>query len=884
MPTHALFAGRSEVSRSISGYWIDVPSRRAYEHYGSLGAEEPALGFPVPEARSNERTEVAIMSTSQDTKLAIRTLRRRPAFAVTAIVTLALAIGATTAIFSFMKALLLDPLPFPDARSLVIVSKDDPQSGFERLWLPAAEWERWRARSRIFESVTGFAFRDFDLQVDGAAHRIRAARARPDFLRVLGRAPAVGRGFVPSEFESGASPVAILSQALWQERFAGSPDVVGQTIRLDDREIEVVGVLPAEPAIPIYDVDLILPYQLTVRDLENRRSGQFLLGLARLPAGVDSQSAQAELAALLSELQSEQPARGMDDQVPRVETLPERVVGDTRRPIQLLFAAVLAVLLIACANITNLLLTSAHGRRQELAVRFSMGATRWRLLRQLMTESLVLALFGGVLGCALSVVLVRMLVSLAPAELPRLEAIGVDGEVLLFSLALALLTSIVFGLLPAWGASRRPRSTRGGHQTVKGRRFQELLVVGQVALAIVLLIGSGLFVRSLLELLRVEPGFETEGTVWAQVEIPRYRYPDAVAQNQVLHALVEDVAAIPSVRHATATSWTPMSGRVLQMEVEIEGSEIAADDDLSTYRKHVTPGYFEAMGVTLFEGRDFMASDRADLAATPDAGADASSSPASDVSETLADGVAIVNRRMADRFWPDGRAMGARFRTGGDEAPWLKVIAIVGDERQLGLRDEPVPGFYVPYSRYVSQVRSFQLIARGAGTAVGLETLLREKIAESHPFVPIVSARRLQSVVDTQLARPRFLMTVLTMLAGLALSLAAIGLYGVIAYNVAQRTHELGVRSALGANSFSLLWLVTRRGTILVTLGVAIGCLLSLAATRFAQTQLYNISALDPTTFLLVGLGTAAIAMLAVLWPARHAARVDPVKMLREDG
>lgn len=811
-----------------------------------------------------------------DLKQAFRGLFKSPAFTAVAVLTLALGIGATTALFSFLSALLLDPFPFPDSRTLVLVDKDNPRFDFQGMWPNAAEWEAWR-ENPYTTAYSGFRVPGKNLVDGDAVQRVATAEVRPAYLEVVGRRIVQGRGFSIEEFEPGGGVLPVLlAHGFFESFYDGDPDVVGRSVRLDDQLATIIGVLDPGPATPVQDASLVIPLVLDQDALGDRTVPEYVIGVARVARGSDLDVIEADLASRQLRMEKAQPT-GMDGWVPRVTTLSERVVGDTRQTLIVLFGAVLLVLLIACANITSLLLARAHRRRSEIAVRTALGASRARLVRGLLLESLALATLGGVLGVVIAFGLVRLLVRVAPGSLPRLETVTVDGSVLLFSALLIVVTSVIFGLVPALGASRAGvRGNRSSTDSRSGTRVREALVVGQVALAVILLVGAGLLMQSLVGLISVEPGFATERVSWATIYLPQYRIPDAVRQNELVAELVEAVETLPGVDRAAAGNWVPLSGGWARAQVEIEGQDAPADEDKFAFVRVVTPGYFDTLGVPLLQGRDFGIQDRRVDPELLEVDAEATS-------DELPERAALINRRMAERFWPDGDAMGGRFRNGGDASAWMRVVGIVGNERQLDLEAPPDIGYYLPYSTNENPVPGFELMVRSAGGGPLRAEDLRSVTTRVDPEIAVVSVQELGQVVDRQLARPRFQLSVLGALAVLALLLSAVGLYGVISYSVGQRTREIGVRVAVGADAAGVFRLVSARGALMVGVGLLLGTGAALLLSRVLDSLLHEVSSRDPGTFVSVAILVAVVALIAVVRPAVRATRIDPIEALRPE-
>jgi putative ABC transport system permease protein len=740
--------------------------------------------------------------------------------------------------------------------------------------------ERWRERSHEIEHITGHRSDYVDLITDSGAQRTGAAMIRPGVLDLAGRLPMLGRDFTPEEYEAEGTSATLLSHAIWQNRYGGDPGILGRKIRIDDGERVVVGVLPPGPALPMAEAELLFPFPMTLEQRTDRSSGEFLMGLGTLRPGATLATARTELLSLMQELELEQPG-GMDGWVPEVTPLPEMVVGKTKRPLVLLFGAVLAVVLIACANVVSLLLARGQKRQQEIAVRTALGATKGRLVQQLMTENFVLAAVGGTLGVLLSFVLVRLMVGLSPADLPRIDQVGLDLRVLGFALLLTLTTGLVFGLLPAL---RSASAKLGGSRIVGGGpgrlALQEVLVVGQVALALVLLVSAGLLVASLRHLLMVEPGFETQRVMVTGVDVPQYRYAEQPEQIDLVRDIVERVSALPGIESATATSWAPLTGSWSQTGIEVVGQEKSEGEDQFAHSWLVSPGYFRTLGLPLLRGRDF---EPADLE-TFDGDRAGDDDDATLNAESRAEqrpGVAIINQQMADRFWPDQEPIGQSFGLAGG-TPW-QVIGVAANVQAVALEEPPKIGYYVPYGALDNAVSHFELIVKADRRDLDLNETLRRTLAGIDPELPVGESSTLSAIVETQLARPRFQLSILAALSVLALVLAVVGLYGVVSASTSRRIREIGLRVALGASRQQIVRQIGGRGLILIVLGIVTGVGGALATTRLLESLLFEVTPTEPITFLLVTSLVFIVTVVAVLIPTGRASRVDPMEVLRSE-
>ena len=819
-----------------------------------------------PDPRWREPHAISVVPNkmlNNDLRLAIRNLVKSPRFTLVAAGTLALGIGASTAMYSFLSGVLLAPLPWKDPGSLLILAKGNPNFGFENMWLAGAELQRYSDSSSTLGEVSGFSQRSADLIGERGAQRLWMAEALPGLLQLVGREPLVGRSFLPEEYEPGGERVVLLAYDFWQDHFGGDDGAVGESLALDDGAYVVIGVLPPGPTLPLMnEAEIVTAAQWTEEDRRDREAGRYALGVARLAPGVALEAALEELATLQQGIETEQPS-GMDGWRPDLVPLPKRVVGDVEKPLWILFGAVLVVLLAACVNVANLLVFRGRGRLQEIAVRRALGASTGRVVRQLLVENSLLGALGGVLGVGLAFGLHELLLSVVPSSVPRLEETGLDAGVLGFALLAVAVSTLVFGLLPALTAARAGRlqvRPGVGQATVGDVRVREALSVAQVALALVLLIGAGLLAQSLFGLLAIDPGFEVDGAARMTVQIPDSIYEKPADQRDVLLDVVDATRATAGIDQAAATAWIPLSGSWGRTSIEIEGQPPLGDEpDRFAYSTLVTDGYLDTMQIPLLSGRDI---ERADLE-----------------SEKL---VAVVNRTFAERFWKSSGATGKRFRIGGEDSQWIEVIGVAADVRSLELGATAGVGYYMPYNTNMA-VRGFQLVARGALAPSLTQEAMRSATQSVDRSLPIGSASRLDELVGRHLAGPRFHLTVLGILAGLALILAILGIYSVVAVGTSQRIPEIGVRMALGADRRDLVLALARRGALLVALGLAVGIVLALATSRLLASLLHEIDPTEVGTYVAVSVVLGIAGVLAVLVPSIRASRIDPATVLRSN-
>ncbi|GEN11820.1 duplicated orphan permease [Myxococcus fulvus] len=816
----------------------------------------------------------------QELRHALRMLVKHPGFTAVALLTLALGIAANTAIFSVVNAVLFAPLPYREPDRLMMVWGLSPNQS--RQTVAPANFLDWRAQSDSFEGLAAFSNVSFSLGGDGTPELVRGGSVSANFFQVLGTPAALGTTFQASSGGEGSWQRVVLSHGLWRRRFGGDPRILGRTVRLNDVSYEVVGVMPERfewPTIVPTHASASEPPQLwvpavhrdvpqlgpdTAQDTSTRRDGNYLRVVGRLKPGVTREGAQQAVATIAERLAREYPETNAKSGIGLVP-LREQLVGNVQAVLWLLLAAVGLVLVIACANVANLFLSRASARRQELTVRLALGARRWQLVRQLLTESVVLALAAGALGLLLALWGMDALLALVPPELPRLGAVGLDGRVLAFTLLTSLGTGVFFGLVPALKASAPDlsgvlRQGGGGRLSSGGNRSRGALVVGEVALAVVLLISAGLLLRSLWRMQSVELGFRSEGVLTWSVSLPATRYPDDARQAALFQQVLERVQALPGVKSAGAISDLPLGGNDVSTVLTREGqSRPEPGEARSVGYQCITPGYFRTLGIPLLGGRDLTAMDGEGTQR-----------------------VVLVNQTLAREAWPGETPVGQRIRLGSDpDSPWLTVIGVVGDVRQGGALKETRPEAYVPALQ--GTFHFIQFAAHTEGDPTRLVAGVREAVAALDSQLPISKVRTMEETVTSAMARPRFLSTLVALFAALALLLAGVGLSGVIAYMARQRTQEIGIRMALGARPVDVLRLVLGSGMRLALAGVGLGLVGAWAATRGMASQLYGVSATDPLTFGSLSLAVVVLTLVATWLPARRATRVDPLIAMRSE-
>lgn len=802
----------------------------------------------------------------RDLRFGVRMLRRSPGFTAVAVLTLGLGIGANTAIFSVVNAVLLRPLPYPRSGDLVLIWATNPYTDFLEDATSYPSFEDWQARSRSFEYMAAFTTHGMTLTGRDQAETVEAVQATPGLFELLGVPPALGRTFQPGEEEAGAAKVALLSDSAWKRYFGGRKDVLGRTVRADEETYTIVGVMP--PAFR-FNFSSGPPEQIyvpVVRDPD--RGHSFLRVVARLRPGSSLSSADAEMKAIAGALAKQYPAtnRGVGAYVvPLVDAL----VGDTRVGLAILLGVVTLVLLIACTNVANLMLARSAARQRELALRAALGAGRARLLQQLVIESTALALAGGALGLLLSSWTSRLLVKLLAQNfrIPRIETTSTDVRVFLFALLLSLATGLLFGAFFApLAVARHPEeSLRESGRTLTGglrsRRLRGLLVVTETALALVLLAAAGLLLKNLWVLRATPPGFATENLLSVGFSLPESRYGESTARRSFHETLLARTEALPGVRSAALVTSLPLANGWDSMAFHIPGRpDPAPDGGFNANFNLVSPGYFRTLEIPLREGRGLGKQDAAN-----------------------APGAVVVNEAAARRFWPGKDAIGKTLSMPSLEggSADLTVVGVAADVRQMGLARPPEPEVYLDCLQPGPPSSSFYLVVRTAGEPAALGGSVRQLLASIDRDVPVRRVRPVDEVLSASMARPRVYTLLLGLFASLALTLAAVGLYGVVSYTVAQRTSEMGVRLALGAERAAVLRLVLREGLGLTLAGTILGLATSLAVSRLLTRLIPGTEPGDPLTLALVSALLLAVALFASYLPARRASHVDPTVALR---
>jgi putative ABC transport system permease protein len=805
----------------------------------------------------------------RDIRFALRTMAKKPGFTAVAVIIMGLGIGANTAIFSLVYGILLRPLPYREPDRLAIVWEDASYIGFPKNTPAPANYADWKARNDVFEAMAAFRFRDFNLTGDGRPEKIYAFAVTADFFPILGVEPALGRTFTPDEDRPEATNVVALSYPLWQSRYGGDPGIVGRDILLNDEKYTVVGVMPRGFQLLDFmgtEVRMWVPMKFTQRALANRGS-HFLQVIARLKPGVTLEQANNNIKTITAQI-----ARDNPNQASRldafVSSLREELTGESRRPLMVLLVAVAFVLLIASSNLANLLLSRALSRSKEVAVRTALGATRGRLVRQLLTESVLLCFAGGVAGVVVAFASFAFLRRLVPPGLSLIVDLRLDWLVLTFTLALSVITGVVFGLAPALQSLKidlNETLKQGGGRTnlsAGHRRLQNAMVIGEVALAMVLLVGAGLLIKTFARLSDQYASLHAETVLALRTQLAESRYKEPARRFAFYGQVLERVKALPGVVSAAYTTSLPLDWKGGTNGINIEGRPAERGVDYDANFRQISADYFSTLGIPLKQGRLF-----------------------NDGDNERSMRVVIINETMAREFWPGEEVLGKRFNFGGPEAedPWATIVGVVADLKQMGAEAPVKPEMYFPYQQVADQpwAAPRDLVIRTSVAPTSLVAAVTAAIHEIDADQPVSDIRTMKDVLGKEFGQRETGTTLLGVFAALALLLAAIGLYGVLSYFVSQRIPEFGVRMALGAKSRDILWLVLKRGMGLALVGLAIGAAASLALTRLIASLLFDVSTSDPIIFTGIALLLAAVAFAACVIPARRAMKIDPMVALR---
>ena len=794
----------------------------------------------------------------QDVKYGFRMLLKNRGVTLIAILTLALGIGANTAIFSVVEAVLLRNLQFRDPQRLVMVWEHNFSRGRKTNVVGPANFIRWRERNQSFEKLSAFIEWQTNITGAGEPERVPTGIVTSDFFETLGAGAAIGRTFQPEEGVPGKNNVVLLSDGYWKRRFGGDRNVLGTTITLNGRQVNIIGVMPASFK-GLMTVDVWTPY--AVGEGWRTARGRSMSTVARLRPGVTVAQAQAEMSGIARQIETELPdfTGGWGA---TVVPLREQLVGDLRTAILVLAGAVGFVLLIACANIANLLLARVAARKREIAIRGALGGGPIRLVRQLLTESVMLALVGGIAGALVAVWALEGLVAIAPPVFGRFTEIRLNTQVFSFAFVLALFSGVLFGIAPALSTSRadlqeslKEGGRTGGLQSRNGLR--KALVICEVALSLMLLVGAGLLLRSFSNLIGTDPGFQKENIVSMQLTLSGQQYRDEARVRQFFEQALERIAAVPGVSSAGAISWLPLGspGSATAFQVIGRPAPKAGEEPVTDVRM-VTPGLFRTMGIPLLAGRTFTADD----------------SP-------QAPKRIVINQTLARQYWPGEDPIGKRVSMSWGDDIEAEIIGVVGDVHLVGLEQDVRPAMYWSNAQLSNSFMT--VMVRSERDPLSLVGALKAQVAAIDPLQAVSSIRTMDDVAAESVRQPRFTTLLLGLFAGLALLLAAVGIYGVIAYSVTQRTHEIGIRMALGAERGAVLRMILQQGMLLVWIGLAIGLAGAFALTRYMETLLFHVKPTDPGTFAAVAALLVGIALAACWFPARRATRVDPIVALR---
>ena len=796
----------------------------------------------------------------KDLRYAIRSLLKRPGFLLIAVSTLALGIGATTAMFTVVNSVLLRPLQFPEPERIVVLEGINPQKGIKASSISVPDLIDWQKQSQSFEHIAGFFTWSAFLATGDEIERIRAAGVSPEFFPTLRTQPIAGRVINSGDAQANSTPVSVISYGLWQRRYGGAPDVVNREITLSGVKGTIVGIMPPGFDYP-NETEVWTEYRL---DADEVRDNRYANAIGRLKPGVALTQAQAEMDTINQRLEQNYAEFNTGWSV-RLTELRERMVGELRTSLLRLFGAVAFVLLIACANVANLLLARAAYRQREIAVRTALGASRWRIVRQLLTESVLLSVVSGAVGLALSVWLIKLLVAISPPNTARFDEIALNWQVFIFIFGVTILAGLLFGLVPALQSSRTDlnetlkESGRTGAPGATRNRIGGILIVSEVALSFVLLACAGLLIKSFMHLREINPGFEADNVLAIRVSLPAGKYDEsAEGRAQFYRQLVDQVKAVPGVQSAGAVLSLPLRGDtlILGRGVLLEGRRPVPEEASNALHLAITPDYFQTMQIPLKQGRAF-----------------------TDHDDSQAPKVVIVNETMARKLWPGESPVGKRFSIWRDEKFSREVVGVVGDTK-MRLDEEAEEQMYVPYAQDPNWW-AMSLVVRSNNETSALATSVREAIRSVDKGVATYNLKTMNDLISTSAAPRRVPMLLLSAFAGVAMLLAMLGIYGITSYYVTQRTHEIGVRMALGAQIADVLKLVLRRAMLLAVIGVVLGLAGAAALTRYLTSLLFGVQPIDVFTFGAVALGLVVVALVASLIPAKRATKVDPLVALR---
>jgi len=805
----------------------------------------------------------------RDLRYGLRVLLKNPGFTLIAVATLALGIGANSAMFSVVNTVLLQPFSFRNPEQLVVVWERSLKQNLPRMVVSPPNFADWRNQNQVFQDVAAYRLQDFNVVTSGEPEQVKGLRVSATMFSLLGVQPALGRDFQPDEDQPDKPATVIISHEFWTSRFNASPAVIGQSIALGSENATIIGVMPRDFDFPppiafrgeARAVKVHLWTQLRYALEMNQRGAHNLFVVARFKDGVTTARAEADLRNISERLGTEHPEtnNGWDAYpVP----LHEQVIGDVRTALWILPIAVGFVLLIACANVANLLLVRATRRQREMAIRASLGAGRFALIRQMLAENILLSLMGGAVGLVLAIWMLKLTAVLAPQNIYRLNAVGIDTRVVIFTLFVSFVTSLFFGSLPALQVSRINLVTalKGRSASVSGRNANgSVLVITEVALALVLLTGAGLLVNSFIRLQNVPTGVQADQLVAMSINLPRATYRDAQARLMFIDRLMPRLAALPGLKSVAVGSNLPLDVGLQGTEFKVTGEPVNSTNSPHTHVSIVSPGYFQTLGISILQGRDFSASDTRD-----------------------APGVVIINSELARKYFGAQNPIGRRVEMGFRDGVPLEVIGVTSDVRQTGLQADPYPGMFLPYSQYQASV-PLVFVIRSTNDSGAVAAAVRQELRQVDSQLPIYDVKTMDQVLYTATARPRFLTFLLAVFAGVAVLLAAVGIYGIMTYTVAQGTREIGIRAALGAQRRDLLRMVLNKGLKLTLIGIVLGVAGAFGLTRLMSSVLFGVSATDPLTFAGVTALLAIVALVASYLPARRATKIDPLLALRHE-
>jgi len=813
----------------------------------------------------------------QDLKYALRVLLKNPLVTAVALLTLALGIGANTAIFSVLNAVVLRPLPYADPDRLVVVW--ETIAGNDRRSAAPGNFTDWRAQNKTFSDLAATFYGNFNLTADGPPERINGATVTSNLMSTLGVSARLGRTFQPEDDEHQDQRLAILSDDLWQRRFGGARDIAGKTISIDESSYIVVGVMPPGFKYPVQSelwvlgrdrsaVSMSLISQFPKNDWSHERDAHFISAVGRLKPGITLSQAQSDIAGIAQRLEHDFPATnaGLGSSVIPLHT---QIVGNVKTLLSILLGAVAFVLLIACTNVASLLLARASQRDRELAIRRAVGASRFRLVRQLLTESVVLSFLGGLAGLGLSVWAVSLFIKLSPGDIPRLEEASVDLRLLGFTLMVSMLTGIAFGLWPALhatGGSLNQSLKDAGSKASEGkrrRRSRNVLIVTELALAQVLLIGAGLLIVSYYRASRIDPGFNADHVLSAKIAPSAKKYPDPKSRVSFYSQVIEQLQTLPGVSSVGMVMNLPLSGASMNRGFKVEGRpEPKPDENVAMDYQVVNSDYFATLEIPIVRGRGLTEQDN----------------------ET-APRVIVINEAMAHAFWPNEDPVGKRMAIGesSKDTSWRTIVGVVGSVRHAGLTEEPVPCAFIDYRQDLESWSRMAFVMKTSTEPSSLTSTVRSSLVAIDPQQPVYAIEPLEKLIEGSVAPRKFVMSLIGSLAFVALALALVGIYSVISFSVSERTREIGIRMALGAKRRDVLRMILSQGMRVSAVGIVMGLAIALGLTRLLRTLLFEVSATDPITFGLVAMTMSLIALMACYLPARRATRVDPLVALRDE-